>query len=100
MRVKEKVATKKKRRTVLNPNLVVETEEKTNNYYTCSDSKNAIPNATFKSSAFKKLIYKNMYPNIDVVFEFMKDTVGIKYSLIVHYGADLSKVKMVYPISK
>ena len=83
-----------------NPNLVVETEEKTNNYYTCSDSKNAIPNATFKSSAFKKLIYKNMYPNIDVVFEFMKDTVGIKYSLIVHYGADLSKVKMVYPISK
>ncbi len=83
-----------------NPNVVVETEDKVNNYYTCSDTKNTIPNATFKSSAYKKLIYKNMYPNIDVVFEFMKDTVGIKYSLLVHYGADLSKVKMVYPISK
>ena len=80
--------------------VVIETEGIVGNYYTASDTKNIVPNSTFKSAAYKKLIYKNMYPHIDVVYEFMKDTVGIKYSLLLHKGADLSKVKMAYPLNK
>lgn len=45
--------------------------------------------------AYKKLIYKNLYPNIDVEYVFHPQS-GIKYSLILHPGADISVVKMKY----
>lgn len=45
--------------------------------------------------AFKKITYKNLYPNIDVEYVF-HPTDGIKYSLMVHPGADISKVRMKY----
>ena len=44
---------------------------------------------------FKKLVYKNLYPNIDVEYVFHEKE-GIKYSLILHPGADPSLVKMKY----
>lgn len=46
-------------------------------------------------NAFKKIIYKNLYPNIDIEYVF-HPTDGIKYSVILHPGADISKVKMKY----
>ncbi|MBK7129928.1 MAG: gliding motility-associated C-terminal domain-containing protein [Crocinitomicaceae bacterium] len=46
-------------------------------------------------SAFNKLIYKNLYPNIDVVYEFHPQG-GIKYSVIVHPGGDISQVRLQY----
>ena len=46
-------------------------------------------------SSFKKLTYKNLYPNIDIVYEIHPET-GYKYSIIVHPGGDLSKVKLRY----
>jgi gliding motility-associated-like protein len=45
--------------------------------------------------AYKKLIYKNLYPNIDVEYTFHPES-GIKYTLILHPGADVSLVKMSY----
>lgn len=44
---------------------------------------------------YKKITYKNLYPNIDVEYVFHPHD-GIKYSLILHPGADISVVKMVY----
>ncbi|MBI2967459.1 MAG: gliding motility-associated C-terminal domain-containing protein [Bacteroidetes bacterium] len=47
-------------------------------------------------NGFKKLTYKNLYPHIDVEYVF-HPVDGIKYSLILHPGADISVVKMKYP---
>ena len=44
---------------------------------------------------FRKLTYKNLYPGIDVVYEFHPDD-GLKYSIVAHPGADVSRIKMVY----
>ncbi|MES2592950.1 MAG: T9SS type B sorting domain-containing protein [Bacteroidota bacterium] len=45
--------------------------------------------------AFKKLIYKNIYPNIDIEYVFHPEK-GIKYTVVLHPGADVSQVKMKY----
>ncbi len=50
--------------------------------------------------AFKKLLYKNIYPGIDVEYSFKENKKGIEYRIIVSPGADLSKVKLVYPDAK
>ncbi|MES2762774.1 MAG: gliding motility-associated C-terminal domain-containing protein [Bacteroidota bacterium] len=44
---------------------------------------------------YKKITYKNLYPNIDVEYMFSEKD-GLKYSLTLHPGADPSLVKMVY----
>ncbi len=44
---------------------------------------------------FQKVIYKNLYPLIDVEYT-LHPTSGIKYSLVLHPGADISKVKLRY----
>lgn len=44
---------------------------------------------------YEKILYKNLYPGIDVEFVFHPET-GIKYSLILQPGADASKYKMKY----
>jgi len=48
-----------------------------------------------KANAYEKIVYKNLYPNIDIEYVFHKER-GIKYSLILHPGADASQVKMKY----
>ncbi len=45
--------------------------------------------------AYKKLLYKNLYPNIDAEYIYHPHE-GLKYSLILHPGADISEVKMKY----
>ena len=47
------------------------------------------------TQGFKKLIYHDMYPGIDVEYTF-PDKGGIEYDLIVHPGADPSVIKMEY----
>lgn len=50
-----------------------------------------------KAYGYKRLVYKNMYPGIDIVYSFIQnDKPGFEYSLIVHPGADLDKVKLKY----
>jgi gliding motility-associated-like protein len=44
---------------------------------------------------FTKLTYKNLYDNIDVVYELFPEK-GIKYTIIARPGADISQVKMQY----
>ncbi|HXH20198.1 MAG TPA: hypothetical protein VNJ07_14065, partial [Chitinophagales bacterium] len=43
--------------------------------------------------AYKKLLYKELYPNIDVEYAF-HTAWGVKYKIILHPGADVSQVKM------
>jgi gliding motility-associated-like protein len=45
--------------------------------------------------AYNKLTYKNLYENIDVVYEFHPQG-GVKYSVIVNPGGDISQVKLQY----
>jgi gliding motility-associated-like protein len=47
---------------------------------------------------YKKIIYKNLYPHIDVEYIYVRSggKEGIKYSVIVHPGGDPSLVKMKY----
>jgi hypothetical protein len=52
--------------------------------------------ATIKTSIFKKITYKNIYPGIDIEYIFPKEKQGLKYSIILHPGADISKLKLVY----
>ncbi|HPB24768.1 MAG TPA: gliding motility-associated C-terminal domain-containing protein [Bacteroidales bacterium] len=44
---------------------------------------------------YKKITYKNLYPAIDVEYVFHPES-GIKYALVLHPGADISKVRMKF----
>ena len=44
---------------------------------------------------YRKLTYKNIYPNIDIEYVFHEKG-GLKYSLTLHPGANPALVKMVY----
>jgi gliding motility-associated-like protein len=46
-------------------------------------------------SSYKKLIYKNLYPYIDLIYEFHPKG-GLKYSLLIHPGASLKEVQLKY----
>ncbi len=79
-----------------NSNVDVVATDITTDYH-CYNLKNSnntsqnIPNA----KGFKKLTYKNIYPNIDIEYVFSEKG-GLKYTLTLHPGADPSLVKMVY----
>ena len=73
------------------PNATVIAEEEAAGYYTYADEKLK----SIRAKGYRKLIYKELYPGIDVEYIIPKKG-GIKYSLIVKPGADVSKVKMKY----
>lgn len=55
---------------------------------------------TVQAAAGSKIRYNGMYPGIDVEFT-LPENGGIKYDFIVHPGADISAIQVVYPdISK
>jgi hypothetical protein len=73
-----------------NPDVKIIAEEKEAAYHTYG----MLPD---KAYGYKKITYKNLYPGIDVVYNFTNNTKpGFEYNLIVHPGADLSVVKMKY----
>lgn len=45
--------------------------------------------------AYEYITYRNIYPNIDIKYE-MHPVDGVKYSVILHPGADLTYVRMLY----
>lgn len=51
------------------------------------------------TDGYRKLIYKDLYPGIDMEFYFPDDKPGYKYSFIVHKGADPSLIKMKFPLA-
>lgn len=72
------------------PNLTIEPGERQVHYFTYGGPE-------LNAALYKKLTYKNVYPNIDVVYEIPNDKpFGIKYSLHLHPGARLSDIDMLY----
>ncbi len=79
-----------------NPNAELVAEELNPDYYTYEMMKNEKEYYDItRIRGYKKLVYKNLYPNIDVEYVFHPQD-GIKYALILHPGADVSHVKMKY----
>ena len=79
-----------------NPNVQIISEGKNSfshsySYYDKNGELKHVNNA----SSFNKLIYKNLYPNIDVVYELHKDG-GLKYSVVVYPGGNISDIKLQY----
>ncbi len=71
-----------------NPDCIIQPEEISAHYFTYGEAK-------YNSHGYKKITYLNLYPLIDVTY-IIPDEGGIKYSLILHEGADLSKVAFKY----
>jgi hypothetical protein len=74
-----------------NPAVQVVPVEQESYYYSYSTGAKNINHV----KAFKKLLYKELYPGIDVEYIFHPEQ-GIEYSFILHPGADMSQVKMKY----
>jgi hypothetical protein len=73
-----------------NPDIEIISEEKTSDYHTYGMLKD-------KAYGYKKIIYKNSYPGVDIVYGFTNyHKPGFEYSLLVQPGADLSVVKLKY----
>ncbi|HNR17471.1 MAG TPA: gliding motility-associated C-terminal domain-containing protein [Chitinophagaceae bacterium] len=50
-----------------------------------------------KAMAFKKIVYKELYPGIDAEYSFIQsEKPGYEFSLVIRPGADVSRVKMRY----
>jgi gliding motility-associated-like protein len=79
------------------PDALLIAENRVSNYYSYSDLKSPGKKGTIIANAFTHLTYKNIYPFIDIVFEFPKDSSGIKYSIYMHPGANVENIKMVFP---
>lgn len=64
------------------------------NFYTSP----AVPNGITGVATFQKVIYRNIYPGIDLVFSAPDKATGstLKYEWILHPGADASKIKLRY----
>ena len=76
-----------------NPNVIIDGDEQQAYYYTYP----AGVNKNIKVNVFKKIVYRNIYPGIDIEYLFPEEKKeGIKYTLVVHPGADISKVKLKY----
>lgn len=65
--------------------------EQTEGYYTFGEK----AYVNIKAKGYKKLLYKNLYNGIDVEYSIHSKG-GIKYRLILHQGADISRVQMAY----
>lgn len=78
-----------------NPNSYIEAIDKTSDYHSYVIKKNGRYENLNYVFAYKKLIYKNIYPGIDVLYELHPE-IGFKYSLIVHPGADVSLAELEY----
>lgn len=62
--------------------------------YTYSNEKGETVNVNHVK-AYKKLVYKNVYNNIDIEYQVHPE-VGIKYAYIVHPGADLEQLEVLF----
>lgn len=63
-------------------------EGKSTHYFTYGPEK-------YISYGFEKVTYRNLYPGIDVVYQ-LNPKGGIEYTLILHPGADIEKVRFAY----
>lgn len=74
--------------------ILPQAEEKVPFYYTYSYDP-AKEKEAVKANAHKKIIYRNLYPFIDLEIIFPEENKpGIKYSFILHPGADPANIKL------
>ena len=82
----------------LNSNPIVEliTEEKSldyDNYYNIPNK----PEGILMVHQYKQITYKNIYPNIDVVFSVPKDTLKtVEYNFVVHPKGKISDIQLKF----
>jgi hypothetical protein len=79
-----------------NPNVELIPSEK--NSFTHSyliNSGNKQQKSIHNIPSYRKLTYKNLYPNIDLVYEFHPQG-GLKYSLVLHPGANPQNIQLQY----
>lgn len=62
------------------------------NYYKLNSKENSIYNVR----QFGTILYKNVYPNIDVLFKTNSENGSIKYDFILHPGADIQDIELRY----
>ncbi|MBL7891767.1 MAG: T9SS type A sorting domain-containing protein [Bacteroidia bacterium] len=79
-----------------NKDVVIVAQQKVNNYFTYINKSDKAHIASFTASAFEKISYLNLYPGIDVEYTFPENKRGIKYTFIVHPGADLNAIRFNY----
>ena len=70
-------------------------EELTRDYHNYSVKKDGLMTGFSGAKGFKKIIYKNIYPKIDIEYTVHPE-IGIKYAIIVHPGGDPSLVAMYF----
>lgn len=49
-----------------------------------------------RASGYDRLVYKDLYPGVDVIYEMPDEKGGLKYRIEAEPGADLNKVRMKY----
>jgi len=79
-----------------NPKVELITEEKSldyDNYYNIPNK----PEGVLMVHQYKQITYKNIYPNIDVVFSIPKDTLKtVEYNFVVHPKGKISDIQLKF----
>jgi gliding motility-associated-like protein len=83
-----------------NANAEIAAEDVVDYYFTYPDPKDKTGKKGIQASAYKKITLKQLYPGVDVEYSFPEGKKGIKYTLIIHPGADPSLIKMKYSGAK
>ena len=79
-----------------NENVQIIAEEKNSFYHNYQYySENKEIKYLYNLPSYNKVTYKNIYSNIDVVYE-LHALGGLKYSLVLHPGANIADVKLQY----
>ena len=71
-----------------NPSPKISKEERIGTYHTYG-----LLNA--KAFLYKKVIYKNMYPGIDIIYSIDEERQGFEYSLLIHPGGNPDNIKLL-----
>lgn len=67
-------------------------ETKDYHSYTYTDQNKKLQNVNYVKG-FASIVYKNIFPNIDITYD-VHPVIGIKYAFIIHSGGDPSLIKM------
>ncbi len=78
-----------------NPNTVITVDDPTREVFHYMDESNPSQNTYYKLPGYRKLTYKNIYPNIDLEYTYHSQN-GIKYKFILHPGADPNIIRAQY----
>lgn len=80
-----------------NENSFIHPENETSDYFSFGVKNPSDETVTNYNNVrgFTKITYKNLYPNIDIVYE-VHETSGIKYSIILKPGANPDDIKFQY----